>query len=90
MITNPKKLEDYARFDPAQKLVVVSTEVGVVLEIGVESGCVRIHSAGDIELNAGGKLKLKGAEGIEIDSGADLLAIAAEEQIIRGKMVRIN
>ena len=75
---------------PEKQVVVVSTQAGVVLEVDVESGCVKIHSAGDIELNAGGKLKLKGAEGVEIDSGADLLAIAAEEQIIRGKMVRIN
>lgn len=60
------------------------------LSFDLNSGQIRISSPGDIEIDSGGKLKLKGTLGVEVDGGGDIRLISAEETIIRGKMVRIN
>lgn len=53
-------------------------------------GKISIESPGDIQIHAGGKLVLRGDAGVDIESGGNVGMIAAEETIVRGKMVRIN
>lgn len=71
-------------------LVVEAFRTQSRIVINLVAGTVIIESPGDISFHAGGKLTLKGDDGVDIISGSEARLVGAEETIIRGKMVRIN
>ena len=76
--------------EQTDSLNICDRKLGTELVIDLGSNQITIRTTGDIQLDAGGKLKLRGAEGVEIDGGGDVLLASSEETIIRGRMVRIN
>jgi hypothetical protein len=69
-----------------------TVEVGnsASMVIDLKSGCVRVLSSGDMSFIAGGTISLDGAQGVDIRSGGELRLSASEDNVIRGKVVRIN
>ena len=86
-------------YDPADDLLVVEqAEGGVAIVIDLSNARVTIRTEGDLTLEAGGHLRLRGRKGVEIEadgdaslhSAGDLKLIGDEETTLRGTMVRIN
>lgn len=78
-------------YDPAGDLLLVEGAQGQsVIVIDLAQDKITIRSAGDLELEAGGKLILRGRQGIEVESERDLTLVAQNETIVKGEMVRIN
>ncbi|RYG35374.1 hypothetical protein EON81_12895 [bacterium] len=82
------------------KLVTLNTEtelltvedpvLGHSITIDLSTNRIVISAAGDLELNAKGRLKLTAGESIELESEGTLKLIAEDDAVLRGKMVRIN
>jgi hypothetical protein len=81
---------DHVAYDSIHDSLSVRTRHGAVIQIGFADGAMTIRTEGDIEMSAGGMLRLKGDQGVKIDGGGDVRLASSEETIIRGKMVRIN
>jgi hypothetical protein len=76
--------------DRSSEEMVVESASGLALRIDLQSGTVELLSPGDVSVVSGGRISLDGAKGIDIRTGGDLQLIAEGENVIRGKMVRIN
>ena len=78
-------------YDPSRDLLLVEGATGEsVIVIDLAQDRITIRSTGDLDLEAGGKLRLKGKEGVEVEAGGDLRLVSEAETIVRGKMIRIN
>lgn len=76
--------------DRTEESLVVGSEQSTQMRIDLRTGSVELVSSGDVSVVSGGRISLDGAKGIDIRTGGDLQLIAEGENIIRGKMVRIN
>lgn len=78
-------------YDPSRDLLLVEGTSGEnVIVIDLARDRITIRSSGDLDIEAGGKLRLRGKEGVEVDAGGDLRLVSEAETIVRGNMIRIN
>jgi phage baseplate assembly protein gpV len=86
-------------YDPSEDLLLVESSTGsAVIVIDLANDRVTIRSQGDLTVEAGGKLRLVGKAGVEVESegtssvrsAGDLSIVSDSETIVRGQMVRIN
>lgn len=64
------------------QVIVDGTDTASRVVIDLSNNQITLVSPGDIEVKAGGKLRLSGEEGVEL--------VSRSETIIQGSMVRIN
>ena len=72
------------------KSSTVTSESALNLSIDLKTGALEIRAIGDISLVSGGRISLDAAEGMDLRSGGNVHLTAQDENVIRGKVVRIN
>ena len=77
--------------DPeGERLTVDDPARGTRVTIDLATDRVVVTTAGDLELNAGGRLRLTAGESIDLESRGTLNLVGEADAVLRGRMVRIN
>ncbi|GEM_PF-4928478 len=74
----------------AELLTVDDPVRGTRVVIDLATDRIVVSTAGDLELNAGGRLRLTAGESIDLESKGTLNLVGQGDAALRGKVVRIN